>query len=166
MSPDDDSVMAGMAGIGALLDERERELWQQFVSGGWVLYRAIFKQIDSSSQLASADWRLLEVLAAVEQMRISDLADATQIGLSTVSRQVARFLDKGYVERVEKCDDADGRQKWVAITGLGKTVVRPILEERDRAVRRLVIDSLTAEEFEAFCRTFGKIGERIVRESL
>ncbi len=147
------------------LDDRERELWRQFVTGGWALYRALFKQIDSSSSLPSADWRVLEVLAAVERARISDLAAGTQIPLSTVSRQVTRFIDKGFLERVDiECED--GRQKWVRITALGYETVQPILDERDRAVRRLVIESLADHEFDAFCRTFGKIGERIVTEGL
>ena len=147
------------------LDESERELWQQFVSGGWVLYRALFKQIDSSSALTSADWRLLEVLASVDNLRISDLSDATQIPLSTVSRQVARFVEKGYLIRLEGLE-TDGRQKWVQITDAGRAMVSPILAERDRAVRRLVIDGLTADEYAALCRTFGKIGDRITREGL
>ncbi len=151
--------------VDTILDDRERELWQQFVTGGWVLYRSLFKQIDSSSSLPSADWRVLEVLSSYEMLRISDLAEAAQIPLSTVSRQVARFISKGYVDRVSG-DAEDGRQKWVAITPEGKNVVQPILDERDRAVRRLVIDSLSPEEFATFCATFGKIGRRIVAEGL
>ncbi|SEE33394.1 DNA-binding transcriptional regulator, MarR family [Gordonia malaquae] len=151
--------------VETILDSRERELWQQFVTGGWVLYRSLFRQIDSSSALPSADWRVLEVLGSYGKMRISDLAEATQIPVSTVSRQVGRFIDKGYVDRVDT-GDVDGRQKWVRITDEGRAIVQPILDERDRAVRRLVIESLTADEFEAFCRTFGKIGERIVAEDL
>nr|WP_246371995.1 MarR family winged helix-turn-helix transcriptional regulator [Gordonia humi] len=147
------------------MSDAERELWQQFVSGGWMLYRALFKQIDSSSALTSADWRVLEELAGVDRMRISDLAYATRIPLSTVSRQVARFIANGCVSRVDN-SDVDARQKWVAITDAGRAMVRPILDERDSAVRRLVIDSLTGAEYAALCRTFGKIGDRISREGL
>lgn len=152
-------------GVAPILDGAERDLWQQFVTGGWVLYRALFKQIDSSSALTSADWRVLEVLAAAESLRISDLAEATQIPLSTVSRQVARFITNGYAARLENVD-YDARQKWVTITDGGRAMVQPILDARDRAVRHLVIDALTPEEFDSLCRTFGKIGERIVREGL
>lgn len=152
-------------GLAPVLDGDERDLWKQFVTGGWVLYRALFNQIDSSSALTSADWRVLEVLAAADSLRISDLAEATQIPLSTVSRQVARFIANGYVSRLENVD-YDGRQKWLIITDSGREMVQPILDERDRAVRRLVIDSLSPEEFHTLCRTFGKLGERIVRERL
>ncbi|WOC12400.1 MarR family winged helix-turn-helix transcriptional regulator [Gordonia sp. MP11Mi] len=155
----------GDGGLAPILDSAERDLWQQFVTGGWMLYRSLFKQIDSSSALTSADWRVLEVLATAESLRISDLAEATQIPLSTVSRQVARFIENGYVSRLGNVD-YDARQKWVRITDSGREMVQPILDERDRAVRRLVIDSLTPEEFDTLCRTFGKIGERIVREGL
>ncbi|MCF8569308.1 MarR family transcriptional regulator [Gordonia sp. HY002] len=152
-------------GLAPVLDGAERDLWQQFVTGGWVLYRALFNQIDSSAALSSADWRVLEVLAAAEGLRISDLAEATQIPVSTVSRQVVRFIEKGYMARLENVD-YDARQKWVTITDAGREMVQPILDERDRAVRRLVIDSLSPDEFDTLCRTFGKIGERIAREGL
>ncbi|MBM7368239.1 MarR family winged helix-turn-helix transcriptional regulator [Gordonia hydrophobica] len=141
------------------MNDRQRELWQQFVGGGWVLYRAVFREIDQSS----ADWRLLEVLSYGAQMRISDLAEATQIGLSTVSRQVSRFLDRGFVERVDS-DDVDARQKWVRITDVGRQEVAPILEARDRAVRRLIIDRLSAVEFEQLCGLFGTLGQRIAED--
>ncbi|EGD53499.1 MarR family winged helix-turn-helix transcriptional regulator [Gordonia neofelifaecis] len=156
--------MGGVAGQGSdapAMSAEQRELWQQFVGGGWVLYRALFREIDQSAPLSSADWRLLEVLASAPQLRISDLADATQIGLSTVSRQVSRFLERGYAVRVESVD-VDARQKWVQITDKGTEMVRPILEARDRAVRRLVIDRLTPDQFEQLCTIFGLLGERIV----
>lgn len=150
-------------GDGAALTPEQQELWRQFVGGGWVLYRAFFREIDRSSALSSADWRLLEVLAAVPQLRISDLAEATQIGLSTVSRQVTRFLREGYVIRVEG-DGFDQRQKWVQITEDGLAAVAPILQARDRAVRSLIIDRLTAEQFEQLCTMFGDIGARIAAD--
>lgn len=102
------------------LSQRQRELWQQFVGGGWMLYRAVFREIDQTS----ADWRLLEVLSYAPQMRISDLSEATQIGLSTVSRQVSRFMDRGYVERVAAVEE-DARQKWVRVTDKGWPKSRP-----------------------------------------
>lgn len=141
------------------LSARQRELWQQFVGGGWVLYRAVFREIDQTS----ADWRLLEVLSYAPQLRISDLAEATQIGLSTVSRQVSRFMYRGYVERVASVEE-DARQKWVKITDKGMAEVAPILEARDRAVRRLIIDRLSEDEFEQLCGLFGTLGARIAED--
>ena len=145
---------------GPALTPEQQKLWQQFVSGGWMMYRAFFREIDRAAPLTSADWRLLEVLASAPQLRISDLADATQIGLSTVSRQVSRFLERGYVVRAESVED-DARQKWVQITDEGMEALKPILDTRDRAVRRLVVDQLTPEEFEQLCTLFGNLGARI-----
>lgn len=159
----------GLSGNGpedSVMTAEQRELWQLFVQGGWVLHRTLFREIDQSSALSSADWRLLEVLAAAPHLRISDLADRTQIGLSTVSRQVTRFIERGLVVRADSTPietrQKDARQKWVRITELGLEVVAPILEARDRAVRKLVIDRLTAEKFQQLCSIFGEIGTRIV----
>lgn len=144
---------------GGALNAHQRELWHEFVGGGWALYRAVFREIDQTS----ADWRLLEVLSYAPALRISDLSEATKIGLSTVSRQVSRFLDRGYVVRVDS-DDVDGRQKWVQITDAGRAELAPILEARDRAVRRLIIDRLSNDEFEQLCGLFGLLGKRILED--
>lgn len=145
--------------VGGPLNDRQRELWKQFVGGGWTLYRAVFREIDQSS----ADWRLLEALSYGSCMRISDLAEATQIGLSTVSRQVSRFLERGLVERVDTGGE-DARQKWVQITDVGRAEIAPILQARDQAVRKLIVDRLSADEFEQLCTLFGVLGRRIAED--
>lgn len=144
-----------------VLTPEQQTLWHQLVGGGWILYRTIFREIEQSSDLSTPDWRLLEVLASVERLRISDLADATQIGLSTVSRQVTRFIDRGFAVRVDNVED-DARQKWVQITDAGKEAVAPTLLARDRAVRKLIVDALTPEHFEQLCTAFGVIGQSIL----
>ncbi|WP_035719392.1 MarR family winged helix-turn-helix transcriptional regulator [Gordonia shandongensis] len=159
--PDAERGTAEDGSAGPSLTPEQREMWSQFVGGGWILYRALFREIDRGSTLSTADWRLLEVLVSAPKLRISDLADATQIGLSTVSRQVSRFLERGYAVRVESQED--GRQKWVAITDAGREAVAPTLAARDRAVRRLIVDALEPEHFRQLCAAFATIGDQILQ---
>lgn len=42
--------------------------------------------------------------------------------------------------------------------------VAPILEARDRAVRRLIVDRLSEDEFEQLCGLFGTLGTRIAED--
>ena len=55
--------------------------------------------VDAGSPYAgSSCWRRS---GRVSRMRISDIAAATHIQMSTVSRQISRLLDQGLVERVD-----------------------------------------------------------------
>lgn len=140
------------------LTDEQAGCWQTFVSGGWALYRDFFSQLDQPAPLATADWRMLEVLQRVGRMRISDLAAATHIAISTVSRQVSRLIESGHVVRVDADGDSDARQKWVQLTDEGERTLVPILERRDRLVRELVIDRLDDGEFATLCALMGKLG--------
>lgn len=152
-------VMGGTgADPGGGLTEEQAARWQAFVSGGWSLYRTFLSRLEMSSPLSSSDWRMLEVLKRVGHMRISDLSASTHIAISTVSRQVSRLIESGHVVRVDADGDTDARQKWVAITDEGNRVLMPILATRDRLVRELVVDKLSAEEFDMFCDLMSKVG--------
>ncbi|MGB3709444.1 MAG: MarR family transcriptional regulator [Gordonia sp. (in: high G+C Gram-positive bacteria)] len=147
------------------MSAEQRELWQQLVQGGWLTYRSLCREVDQASTLSSADWRVLEVLTAAPQLRISDLSDRTQISLSTVSRQVTRFLERGLVARVDSSEvdvrQKDARQRWVKITDEGLAVLNPVLAARDRAVRTLVIDRLSEEKYRQLCTIFGELGAQL-----
>ena len=61
------------------------------------------------------------MLARVEEMepaRLSDLAEAAGVEVSTASRQVARLLEQGYVQRT--ADPADARAALHELTAKGR----------------------------------------------
>lgn len=78
-------------------------------------------QIDVSSIL------LLASLARLGPVRTSDLAGHMGLDPSTVSRHVARAIDRGWVEK--SVDDQDGRAALVSLTRSGRTVRQRLWNE-------------------------------------
>ena len=138
------------------LGSEHLEHWQTYVFGGWSLMNEVSRRIDAVSDLNNAEWRLLEVLASVPHIQISGLADRTQIGMSTVSRQVNRSIEKGHV-RMADTPMADARQKWVCITESGRAALGPVLQARDEAVRDLVLAEMSEDELRWLATTFENI---------
>jgi DNA-binding MarR family transcriptional regulator len=94
------------------------------------------------------------LLARIEELgpaRLSDVALAAGVEISTASRPVTRLVEQGYVER--STDPADGRAALLRTTALGRAVL-----ERWRAARREwlrdVLEDFDDEERERFARLF------------
>lgn len=67
---------------------------------------------------AAAALDLLQVIAAGEEMRPSDIADHRSVHRSLVTRQLRELEDAGYVQFAE--DPRDGRSWLVALTPAGR----------------------------------------------
>jgi len=90
--------------------------------------------------------------------RLTDLAEATGVDISTVSRQVRALESQGLTER--QCDPADQRAFRIGLTPAGREVV-----DRARRARRQAIGDLlsawTAEEQERLATLLGRLADEI-----
>lgn len=132
----------------------EVAVWLEVVDGGWALMAQVAAGF-SARGLSVSDLRLLEVLGTRREFGISELAAAVHIGVSTLSRQIARLIESGDVVRVRS--DTDGRHRLVRMTEAGRQNLDRHLELRDELVRTYVVDSLTPEEYRALGAAFAKI---------
>ena len=73
-----------------------------------------------------------------EPMRVSALADAVHVDVSTVSRQVSTLVDLGLVERGPDPDDR--RAQALSVTEEGEALLVAIRDARDRWLRELLAD--------------------------
>ncbi|MFW5470561.1 MarR family winged helix-turn-helix transcriptional regulator [Knoellia sp. CPCC 206435] len=64
-----------------------------------------------------------------EPRRVSDIAAALHLDVSTVSRQVSQLVAKGFVERLP--DASDGRAHVLALTETGRDLLVEIRERRN-----------------------------------
>lgn len=71
-------------------------------------------------------------------LRVSELADAVHMDVSTVSRQVSTLVDLGFVDR--RPDPDDGRAQVLAVTDEGTALLATIRAARDEWVAGLVSD--------------------------
>jgi DNA-binding MarR family transcriptional regulator len=104
------------------------------------------------------------MLARVEELepaRLSDLAEAAGVDTSTASRQVARLVDEGLVER--RADPADGRASAHRLSAEGRRV-----RARLRAARRAWFEDVLAdfdpEERQVFAGLLERFVERMAAD--
>ncbi len=71
-------------------------------------------------------------------MRVSALAEAVHVDVSTVSRQVSTLVDLGLVERGP--DPDDGRAQALSVTDEGRELLMAIREGRERWIATLLTD--------------------------
>jgi MarR family transcriptional regulator, organic hydroperoxide resistance regulator len=93
--------------------------------------------------VALQEWRVLAVLAATGEQRLSDLADLTSIDLSTLSRLVTRMARQGLVARLN--GNGDRRERRIALTQKGRGRTRAIIPTA-RRYERLALAGLSAAE--------------------
>lgn len=92
----------------------------------------------AGNDLERAEVTLLIRVARFEPVRLSTLADEVGLDISTVSRQVARLVEAGLVER--RTDPADGRAALLELSAAGRS-----LHDRIRHARREWMTELLAD---------------------
>lgn len=114
----------------------------------------VMRQRQAGDTVDPGTFWLLKTVAHRGPMRITELATATNLDTSTVSRHVAQLERTGYVVRTP--DPDDGRAQQVAISEVGQVQLDEAFQRR-----RDVIEATLAEwdpddvaEFERLLTTF------------
>ncbi|GAB09807.1 MarR family transcriptional regulator [Gordonia araii NBRC 100433] len=141
----------------AALTPAQRCAWESVVHGGWKLLATVNQRLADAGFSSTPDLRVLEALGREPRMRISDIAAATHIQMSTVSRQVSRLIDAGLVERVEEVKGDDARHRWVRPSAAGLEHLRELIACRDALVVEHVVNVLGEDDFLELGRLFGKL---------
>jgi DNA-binding MarR family transcriptional regulator len=119
-------------------------------------------KVKSGIDLERAATVLLARIDELGPTRLSDVALAAGVEISTASRPVARLVEQGYVER--STDPADGRASLLRTTAIGRDVML-----RWRAARhewlRDVLDDFDDEERERFAELFDRFVARVLSTS-
>ncbi len=91
--------------------------------------------------------------------RLSDVAVAAGVEISTASRPVARLVEQGYVER--RVDPDDGRAALLTCTTEGRAVVERLRVARREWLRDVLADFDAAEQTR-FADLFERFVDRVV----
>jgi len=115
------------------------------------------RDIQVQAGLALAEHHLLAVIdAAGEQgIRPTDLALASTLTKSGLTRAVDRLGELGFIER--RACPSDGRGQLVALTAKGRQKLRRSAPEFFRSVARHFADQLTEREMETLASAFERI---------
>ncbi|MGW5642427.1 MarR family winged helix-turn-helix transcriptional regulator [Saccharopolyspora sp. NPDC003752] len=144
------------------LNPDEKEAWTGLVSLILLLPGRLESPLQQEAGLTLFEYLALSHIseAPERRLRMSELAYLANGSLSRLSNVVKRFEQRGWVERSP--DPDDGRYTIAALTDAGYEVVVAAAPTHVRAVRRLVLDPLTATDQQALARIAAKLRVRPV----
>jgi DNA-binding MarR family transcriptional regulator len=140
------------------LTDEQQAAWRPFVALLIRLPAALDAQLQKDAGISQFDYLVLSSLSEApdHSLRMSELAATASSSLSRLSHVVSRLEDKGWVRR-QPCP-GDGRFINAVLTAEGWQKVVATAPGHVAAVRRLLIDTLTDEEFQAL----GAISEKVL----
>jgi DNA-binding MarR family transcriptional regulator len=140
------------------LSDEEQRAWRSFVALLIQLPATLDAQLQKDAGLSHFDYLVLSSLseAPTRTLRMGQLAARASSSLSRLSHVVGRLEAKGWVRR-EACG-TDGRSVNAVLTEAGWQKVVATAPGHVGAVRKLLVDILTPEQF----RTLGAISDEIL----
>ena len=97
----------------------------------------------SGVDLERAASTLLARVGEHEPARLSDIAAATGVDVSTASRTAARLVEQGYIER--STDPVDARASLLRLTPDGKDALNRLTEARHEWLREILAEFQPAD---------------------
>ncbi|GAB3362364.1 MarR family transcriptional regulator [Micromonospora halotolerans] len=140
------------------LDEREDRAWRGYRRMRRLLDLELARELTQGAGLSEPDYDVLSDLSETpdQRLRLSELADRMLWSRSRLSHHISRMQQRGLVTR-EECA-TDGRGSIVVLTPAGRRAIEAAAPGHVAAVRRHLIDLLTAEEIAAL----GALTHRVV----
>ncbi|HEY1818518.1 MAG TPA: MarR family transcriptional regulator [Trebonia sp.] len=140
------------------LSDEQQAAWRPFVALVERLPAVLDAQLQRDAGITQFDYLVLSGLseATDRTLRMSELAARANSSLSRLSHVVSRLEAKGWVRR-EPCP-GDGRFINAVLTDKGWQKVVATAPGHVTAVREIIVNLLTAEEF----RQLGAISERVL----
>lgn len=150
-----------------VLGENGLVRWREPHAGAWLgllrahrrLTRVLESRLEARFGLSLSGLELLGRLAAAPErrLRLSELAAATGLTLSRISRVVDAFVERGLVERRTCVEDSRATNAWLADAGL--ELVREAQAAHLDDVQRAFFARLSHEELETLAGAFARLGE-------
>jgi DNA-binding MarR family transcriptional regulator len=139
-----------MGGMTRWLTEDEQRLWRGWLAASMLLPERLNRDLQEQHGLTGTDYQVLVELSESPErrMRMSTLAERTQLSRSRLSHQVDRMTAAGLVTRQECAQD--GRGMFAVLTEKGWETIAAAAPDHVESVRRNLVDRLTPEQFEAF----------------
>ncbi|MFE9889276.1 MarR family winged helix-turn-helix transcriptional regulator [Streptomyces scopuliridis] len=144
----------------------EQHAWRTFVRLQSKLIGRISRDLQTESNLSTADYAVLVNLTEIPEgrLRFLDLARAVEWEKSRMSHHIARMAKRGLVTR-EPCPE-DGRGAFVVATPAGREAIAAAAPRHAGAVRRLFIAPFTPQELYTFTELSKRLLEQLERDSL
>ncbi len=140
-------------------DPERLAVWRAFLAANAALDRALTVALDDERELPLPWFEVLNALQAEGgKLRVMDLAERVHASPSSLSRQLSRMEDDGYVRR-DRGNDADQRAVLIVLTRDGRDTWRRANTTYLRVVKRLFINHLTESDVTHLNRVLTKVLE-------
>lgn len=144
-------------GLEGWLSDQETETWLNIWSFHVWLPTRLEAQLKRDAGISHYDYFALTRLWAADDhaLRMSELAAASDMTLSHLSRVITRLERQGAVRRLP--DPDDGRSTLAQLTEAGKELLKNAAPGHINEIRRLIFDNLDQDEQKQFGATMSKI---------
>lgn len=144
-------------GLEGWLSDQETETWLNIWSFHVWLPTRLEAQLKRDAGISHYDYFALTRLWAADDhaLRMSELAAASDMTLSHLSRVITRLERQGTVRRLP--DPDDGRSTLAQLTEAGKELLKNAAPGHINEIRRLIFDNLDQDEQKQFSATMSKI---------
>jgi len=147
------------------LDEKEQATWIETSSLVLQLPGLLDAQLRRDGDLSLFEYVVMSWLSMApdHQVRMGELAQLAQGSVSRLSNVVKRLEQRGFVRR--EPDPTNGRYTLARLTDAGWDKVVEAAPGHVRAVRRYVLEPLTAEQVHALHDIAASLADRIRRDA-
>lgn len=138
------------------LDTDQQRIWRTWLLGV-ARINSVLGEWLRPHNLDLAEYEILVVLSEADerQMRMSDLALLVHQSRSRLTHTVSRLEAEGLVSRERTC--TDGRGVFAALTDKGVAKLVDAAPRHVESVRKIFIDAVTPEDFEAIGRAMAAV---------
>jgi DNA-binding MarR family transcriptional regulator len=146
----------------AWLDERQQRSWRAFLVGTTLLMDRLDRDLREQHRLSLPEYEILVRLSEAEgnRLRMAMLADSVSHSRSRVTHTVSRMESAGLVAR-DACL-SDGRGVEAVLTDQGREALVNAAPTHVAGVRRLLLDLVDEDDFEAVGRVFNTVTDRLI----
>jgi DNA-binding MarR family transcriptional regulator len=143
------------------LSDQERDTWLEVATIALQLPGLLDAQLQRDADLGLFEYMVMSWLSMSpdRRLRMGELAQLARGSMSRLSNVVKRLEQRGFVQRGP--DPTNGRYTLAILTEAGWATVVQAAPGHVRAVRRYVLDPLTAEQICTLQDIGGCIAERI-----
>ncbi|MBR7836187.1 MarR family transcriptional regulator [Actinospica durhamensis] len=143
------------------LDENEQAVWRSWLKVMRLLPAHLEDRLHERHGLSMTDYQVMVEVSesADHRLRMTELAQRTQLSKSRLSHQIGRMEQAGLVVRTQ-CPE-DRRGQWAELTEAGWALLREAAPGHVEDVRELYFDQLDPEQVRAFADALHKIADRL-----
>ncbi|MBX4171939.1 MULTISPECIES: MarR family transcriptional regulator [Rhodococcus] len=144
------------------LSDTEHDLWRTYLDATRLLLQQLDRQLVRDTGISFTDYEILVVLSEAPQqrLRMRELAEASTVTRSGITRAVTRLENAGWVRRVH-CE-SDKRGAWAELTDCGAATLAAAAPGHVAAVRANMLDLLSPRDITTMTYRFDEIRRHIL----